>query len=443
MTADVLVVDDEVLVRRTLAQIIQEHGYTATAVGSSEEALSHLARRSCRLVLADVRLPGVSGLQLLHEVRARYPQTDVVMITGHGTVEMAVGAMQEGAQDFLLKPFGMARVGEVLTRILGAPGGAEEAGASLAGIVAEGGRMRELLQTATRFARSNAPVLVHGESGTGKELLAREIHLRSDRRDKPFVALNCAAVPESLLESELFGHERGAFTGAIARRQGKFEAAHQGTLLLDEVSETSMALQAKLLRALQEGELDRVGRDRPVRVDVRIIATTNRDLREAIHSGRFRHDLFFRLNVVGLRVPPLRERPADIPCLARHFVAKHRGVGGSPVREISDAAIRHLQGYAWPGNVRELESCIQRGFLLCSERVLQPVHLQFEAGFVETPTDVGTRSEVERRLILTTLERVGGNRSRAAEALGVSVRTIRNRLRQYREEGGLVAAPSL
>jgi DNA-binding NtrC family response regulator len=443
MAADVLVVDDEVLVRRTLVQIIQERGYTAAAVGSSEEALSHLARVSCRLVLADVRLPGVSGLQLLREVRSQHPQTAIVMITGHGTVEMAVGAMQEGAQDFLLKPFGMARVGEMLERILGAPGAAEAPGASMAGIVAEDGRMREILKTVARIARSSAPVLVHGESGTGKELLAREIHLRSERRDKPFVALNCAAVPESLLESELFGHERGAFTGAIARRQGKFEAAHQGTLLLDEVSETSQAFQAKLLRALQEGELDRIGRDRPVRVDVRVIATTNRDLREAIQSGRFRHDLFFRLNVVALRIPPLRERPADLPSLAQHFVNKHRGVGGSPVREISEAAIRHLQGYAWPGNVRELESCIQRGFLLSSERVLQPCHLQFEAAFMDPPKDVGTRSEVERRLILTTLERVGGNRSRAAEALGLSVRTIRNRLRQYREEAALAVAPSL
>jgi two-component system response regulator FlrC len=333
-------------------------------------------------------------------------------------------------------------VGEVLQRLLGTPGAMEAPGASVSGIVAQDGRMQELLKTVARIARSSAPVLVVGESGTGKELLAREIHLRSDRRDKPFVALNCAAVPESLLESELFGHERGAFTGAIARRQGKFEAAHQGTLLLDEISETSPAFQAKLLRALQEGELDRIGRDRPVHVDVRVIATTNRDLREAIQSGRFRHDLFFRLNVVALRVPPLRERPADIPMLASHFVEKHRGADGSPVREVSEAAIRHLQGYGWPGNVRELESCIQRGVLLCSERVLQPCHLQFEAGFVDTPSDVGTRSEVERRLILATLDRVGGNRSRAAEALGVSVRTIRNRLRQYREEAALAPAPS-
>jgi two-component system response regulator FlrC len=254
------------------------------------------------------------------------------------------------------------------------------------------------------------------------------------------VALNCAAVPETLLESELFGHERGAFTGAVARRLGRFEAAHQGTLLLDEVSETSLQFQAKLLRALQEGELDRVGRDQPVRVDVRVIATTNRCLRDALQSGRFRQDLFFRLNVVSLRLPPLRERPEDIPLLARHFVEKHCGSSGGQARALSEAAIQHLLSYPWPGNVRELESCIQRAVLLCSDRVLLPAHLQLEPGEVPTPTEGGTRSEMERRLIFATLERVGGNRSRAAEALGVSVRTIRNRLRQYREEAGVTLA---
>jgi two-component system response regulator FlrC len=306
--------------------------------------------------------------------------------------------------------------------------------------VTEDPHVRRLLHTAARVAQSAAPILIQGESGTGKELLAREIHLRSRRRDKPFVALNCAALPESLLESELFGHERGAFTGAIARRLGKFETAHQGTLLLDEVSETSLPFQAKLLRALQEGELDRIGRDQPVRVDVRVVATTNRDLREAIRAGRFRQDLFFRLNVISLRLPPLRERPQDIPCLARHFVEKHRATTGGAGRKLSEAALAALCSYTWPGNVRELESCIQRALLLCPNRVLQPSHLQLEGDCMPQALDAGTRSEVERRLIFATLERVGGNRNRAAEALGVSVRTIRNRLRQYREEGAMAMA---
>jgi len=439
MTPEILVVDDDPTLRRTLLQLIHEYGYQSVGAGSGEDALSQLARAPFRLVLADVRLPGLSGLDLLREIRARHAGTHVVMITGYGSVEVAVEAMQNGAHDFLVKPFGMSRLGDVLERTLGRPAPT----ASLAGIVTDDPQMLRLLQTAECVAHSAAPVLIQGESGTGKELLAREIHLRSGRRDKPFVAMNCAALPESLLESELFGHERGAFTGAIARRLGRFEAAHQGTLLLDEISETSLQFQAKLLRALQEGELDRVGRDHPVRVDVRVIATTNRDLRESLQAGRFRQDLFFRLNVVSLRLPLLRERQSDIPRLARHFVEKYRPANDGPVRELSAAAVHHLQHYAWPGNVRELESCIHRALLLCPDRVLQPSHLQLESGLIPTPQEVGTRSEMERRLIFATLERVGGNRNRAAEALGVSVRTIRNRLRQYRQESGLaMAAPT-
>jgi len=441
MTPEILVVDDEALIRRTLLQVIREHGYHATAVGSGEEALSHLAGTPTRLVLADVQMPGLGGFDLLRRIRADYPQTMVVLITGHGSVEMAVEAMQLGARDFLLKPFGMTRVGEILDRLLGGPTApAIPSGASLAGIVSREPAVLELLDTAARVAQSAAPVLIQGESGTGKELLAREIHLRSPRRDRPFLAINCAALPESLLESELFGHERGAFTGAIARRLGKFEAANQGTLLLDEVSETSLPFQAKLLRTLQEGELERVGRDRPVRVDVRVVATTNRTLREEMQAGRFRQDLFFRLSVVVLSLPPLRERPGDIPLLAQHFVEKHRAKSGAVAEGISPAGLALLSSYAWPGNVRELENCIQRALLLSSERWLQPAQLTVDSGLQPPPAAVGTRSEMERRLILSTLERVGGNRSRAAEALGLSVRTIRNRLRQYREDGLAQAA---
>jgi len=440
MTADILVVDDDPVVRRSLIQMIREHGEEAAAAASGEEALVALSRTPFRLVLTDVRLPGMSGLDLLREVRARHPQIGVVLVSGFGSVEMAVEAMQEGALDFLLKPFDLARVAEVLERTLGARSSRTRPSvSSLAGIVSQDPRMLGLLETVARIAPSPAPVLIQGESGTGKELLAREIHLRSPRRDKPFVALNCAAIPESLLESELFGHERGAFTGAIARRLGKFEAANQGSLLLDEVSETSLALQAKLLRALQEGELDRIGRDRPVRVDVRILATTNRSLREELQAGRFRQDLFFRLNVIALRLPPLRERPSDIPLLVRHFVEKHRAASVSQVREVSETALRQLCGYPWPGNVRELESCIQRALLLCTDRALQPVHLQLDPAMTPATLETGTRSEMERRLILATLDRVGGNRTRAAEELGVSVRTIRNRLRQYREATGFQA----
>ncbi len=441
MPSDILLVGDDPLVRQTLLTVVREHGHAVAIASSGEEALLHLARTPARLIFADVRLPHMSGLELLRQVRVRFPQMQVVLVTGQVSVEVAVEAMQEGAQDFLIKPLNPTRVTEVLERAMGGRNFVMgETGQSLAGIVTQDTRMRNLLDTAARIAQSSAPVLIQGDSGTGKELLAREIHLRSTRREKPFVAINCAAIPESLLESELFGHERGAFTGAVARRLGKFQMAHQGTLLLDEVSETSLQLQAKLLRALQEGELDPVGRDRPVRVDVRIVATTNRSLREELQAGRFRQDLFFRLNVLSLHLPPLCERVQDIPLLAQHFLAKHRSACGSVVHGISDAALECLAGYPWPGNVRELESCIQRALLLCPERILQPSHLQLDPGLVPTAPSVGTRSEMERRLILSTLERMGGNRTRAAEALGVSVRTIRNRLRQYREEAGLHAA---
>ena len=443
MALDILVVADDPSLRQTLVASVRRCGYEAGVAGSGEEALARLGRVQCALVLSAADLPRMSGLELLREIRGRCPSLPVILVIDQGGVDQAVQAVQIGAQDILTRPLDVDRIADALERALEARDGARETGAlSLAGIVTRDPQMLALLKMAARLAQSAAPVLIQGESGTGKELLAREIHLRSPRRDKPFVALNCAAIPESLLESELFGHERGAFTGAIARRMGKFQIAHQGTLMLDEVSETSLPLQAKLLRALQEGELDPVGRDRPVRVDVRVVATTNRSLREELQSGRFRPDLFFRLNVLALRLPPLRDRPGDIPLLTRHLIEKHRAACDSPVREVSEAALRHLAGYPWPGNVRELESCVHRALLLCPERVLQPAHLQLDLGLVEPAQETGTRSAMERRLILSTLERVGGNRTRAAEALGISVRTIRNRLRQYREEAGLqVASP--
>jgi two-component system response regulator FlrC len=443
MAQDILVVADDPSLRQTLAASVRRCGYEVSVAGSGEEALARLSRIPCAVVVSEAELPRMSGLDLLREVRARFTRLPVILVIDQGGVDQAVQAVQTGAQDILTRPLHAERVADALERALEARGETVETGTlSLAGIVTRDPQMLALLRMAARLAQSSAPVLIQGESGTGKELLAREIHLRSPRRDRPFVALNCAAIPESLLESELFGHERGAFTGAIARRMGKFQTAHQGTLLLDEVSETSLPLQAKLLRALQEGELDPVGRDRPVRVDVRVVATTNRSLREELQAGRFRADLFFRLNVLTLRLPPLRDRLGDIPLLARHFIEKHRAASDSPVREASDAALRHLAGYPWPGNVRELESCIHRSLLLCTERVLQPPHLPLDLGLVEPPQQGGTRSAMERRLILSTLERVGGNRTRAAEALGISVRTIRNRLRQYREETTLqVASP--
>ena len=445
MRADVLVVDDEPLVRRSLVEAVKFRGYSPAQAGSGAEALRVLDETPCRVVFADIRMPELDGLELLRRVKARAPETVFVLVTGYGSVETAVEAMKAGADDFIAKPFSLKRIDEILERALGAsapaPAASEDPGQPV-GFLTRDPRVRAILHTLARVAPTAATVLIQGESGTGKELLARLVHAHSPRRERPFVAINCAALPETLLETELFGHERGAFTGAVSRRVGKFESAHQGTLLLDEVSETSLALQAKLLRTLQEGEIERVGGARPVRVDVRVIATTNRRLRDEIRDHRFRADLFYRLHVVSICLPPLRERRGDLALLAQHFVSKFARAFGSPARDLSAAALRTLEGHAWPGNVRELENCIQRAVLLCPEPVLQPEHLHLDeldlAG--ATPHEVAGRGaaegrtfqEMEKQFILETLERAGGNRTRAAKILGISVRTIRNKLREYR-----------
>jgi len=445
MRADVLVVDDEPLVRRSLVEAVRFRGYSAAQAGSGAEALRVLDETPCRVVFADIRMPELDGLELLRRVKASAPETVFVLVTGYGSVETAVEAMKAGADDFIAKPFSLKRVDEILVRALGAsapaPTASEDPGQPV-GFLTRDPHVRAILHTITRVAPTAATVLIQGESGTGKELLARLVHAHSPRRERPFVAINCAALPETLLETELFGHERGAFTGAVSRRVGKFESAHQGTLLLDEISETSLALQAKLLRTLQEGEIDRVGGARPVRVDVRVIATTNRRLRDQIRDNRFRAALFYRLNVVSICLPPLRERRGDLALLAQHFVTKFARAFGSPARDLSAAALRTLEGHGWPGNVRELENCIQRAVLLCPEPVLQPERLHLDeldlAG--ATPREAAghgtaegrTFQEMEKQFILETLERAGGNRTRAAKILGISVRTIRNKLREYR-----------
>ncbi len=452
----VLVVDDEPLLCRSLVQTIQGLGYEATSAGSGEEALRQLERSPSRLVFSDIRMPGMDGLELLKQVKTFWPETCVVMITAYGSVEVAVQAMKEGASDFLMKPFSMKQVEEVLTRVFGTP---EARNGHLAfhpgrrspvsplpsqvGIVTQDPRILEILRMVERVAPTPVPILIQGESGTGKELLARAVH-RWSGRGGPFVALNCAAIPESLLESELFGYEKGAFTGAIARRIGKFEAAHRGTLLLDEVSEMPLSLQAKLLRALQEGEVNRLGDSRPVKVDTRVVATTNRNLREEVRAGRFRQDLFFRLNVVTITLPPLRERRGDIPLLTAHFLVKHSPGGQS--FKLSHAAQELLMTYPWPGNIRELENCLQRAILLSSGGPIQPrdlgLDLEARLRIPDQRARGGALHEVERQVILDTLAQVGGNRTRAARVLGISVRTLRNKLREYRAEGAFSHQPS-
>lgn len=443
MKPRVLVVDDEPLVRTALSETIRRKGFESVMACDGEDALLQFKRTPAPLIFADIRMPRMDGLELLKQITAIESPPRVVLITAYGSVETAVQAMKEGAFDFLMKPFSAQRVEEILERALGAETPHPVDGPAST-IVSRDPKILNLLTTLKRVADDSASILIRGESGTGKELFARQAHLWSKRSQGSFVAVNCAAIPESLLESELFGYERGAFTGAITRRVGKFEAADRGTLLLDEISEMSATLQAKLLRALQERTIDRIGGSRPVEIDIRVIATTNRDLKEEIRQGRFRQDLYYRLAVVPVVLPPLRERKGDIPLLARHFLMRYRNLSGSPVREISTAAIKRLEEWSWPGNVRELESCIHRSILLCNRTRLEPSDLLLEHVIDLPTTDQipnaadGSFRAMEKQLILETLAKVGGNRMRTAEILGVSVRTIRNKLRDYREEGKIL-----
>lgn len=438
MALRVLVVDDEPSICRSLSMVLERFGFEVRTATDGHEALKSFRREPSDLVIADLKMPGISGLELLKEVKRLSPATPVVLLTAFGTVEVAVQAMKEGAFDFLQKPFDVEQLKDVLSRALRPK---EKDGVERT-IIAKSKRMLELLDIAREAAQSVAPVLITGESGTGKELLARYIHAQGQRKEGPFVAVNCAAIPEGLLESELFGYERGAFTGAVGQKKGKFELAHKGTLLLDEISEMPVSLQAKLLRVLQEGEVDRVGGTRPVKVDVRPIATSNRDLLQMIKEGKFREDLYFRLNVIHLEIPPLRERTEDIPLLAQYFLERYSKLNGRPVRELSPRAMKALMEYHWPGNVRELENVIHRAVLFSRGERIEEKDLRLEGGLTHQgtgkPLDFNLR-EAEKRLILMALERTKGNRTEAARLLGVSVRTVRNKIKEYGLSGRVFA----
>lgn len=433
----VLVVDDEQQMLVALRAALTKQGFQVTTASSGREALGKLQQEFFQAVLTDVRMPEIDGLQLLQQVKRLAPSTPVILLTGHGTVQDAVTALKQGAYDYLMKPFSAQQLRDVLEKAVGHTPDREAAGHSP--IVTGNPEMRRLLGLAWQAARSDAPILIQAESGTGKELLARYIHGCSNRHNERFVALNCAAVPQELLESELFGHEKGAFTGASARKPGKFELADGGTILLDEVGEMDLRLQAKLLRVLQEGEIDPVGAIRPKQVDVRVIATTNRQLKDLVAAGEFREDLYFRLDVIPLTIPPLRERKDDIPLLMQHFCRKY-GDPGAP-RRFADETIALLEKYDWPGNVRELENVARRALVLSRNPVITPADLFLDLGDSrKAPTlraGVSLR-EVERELIRITLRETGGNRTKAAEMLGISLRTLRNKLAEYRREGEIL-----
>jgi two-component system response regulator FlrC len=431
--SSVLVVEDDRDLLEAVCATLELAGISAIGAADGSAALDLLASCDVGLVFSDVGMEPMNGIALLAEIRRRRPDLPVVLMTAYGVVEQAVEAMRTGAADYLTKPVEADALIALAQRLLStAPTEAP------AGFVAEDPLTLDLLRLAARVARSSATVLLSGESGSGKEMIARHVHSSSPRACGPFVAINCAAIPENLLEATLFGYERGAYTGAQNSQPGKFEQAEGGTLLLDEISEMPLGLQAKLLRVLQEREVERVGGRKPIALDIRVLATTNRDLEELVSEGRFREDLYYRLNVFPLRVPPLRERSRDIVPLARHCAA--RNADGRCVRFSAEAEAL-LRSHSWPGNVRELENTIQRALILATSECIGAADIVLSAASTRLPgavdgyaTDIKT---LERDHILTTLKEVGGSRKRAVQRLGISERTLRYKLQQYRLDGVL------
>ncbi len=420
------------------SRMAADRGASVRHAGTVERALEQLrAGQGAELLLVDVAAEIGRLIECLQQERIAVPVVAYGVATDALT---AVRAIKAGAREFLPLPPDAELIAAILAAV----------GSEPSELICADPRMTSLLAMAQQVAPADASVLITGESGTGKEMIARYLHRHSRRKSGPFVSVNCAAIPDALLESELFGHEKGAFTGAAARRIGKFEEANGGTLLLDEISEMEPRLQAKLLRAIQEREIDRVGGTRPIKVDIRLLATSNRELQGEVAAGRFREDLLYRLNVVALHLPPLRERPGDIPPLSARFAAKYADANRLPVRPLSSVALAKLQRHGWKGNVRELENCIHRAVLLASGDEIGPdaILLQGDPGAARSSgaqrtVEVGqTVAAVERDLILGTLARTLGNRTHAATILGISIRTLRNKLRQYSDEGALIPPPS-
>ncbi len=455
--ARILYLDDEPAVGLILQDTLERLGHAPVGARNVPEALAALARGDVELIISDVRMPGLGGMEFLQLVRQEGYDTPLIMLTGFASIENAVESIRAGALDYITKPVRPEQLAHAVAKALDFSRLQRENEAlrrevmefrKEREIIGESAAVRRVLLAAYAAAPTRATVLLQGESGTGKELFARAIHDQSERRDRPFIKLNCAALPEGLVESALFGHEKGAFTGAIRRVEGAFERAHGGTLLLDEISEMRLDLQAKLLRVLQEQEFERVGGTQPIKVDVRIIATTNRDLSKEAAAGRFRQDLYFRLSVLPIDLPPLRERSEDIPLLAQRFAVQSAAEIGKQISGISPDALALLQRYSWPGNVRELQHAMERAVILSSGPTLQQAHFQAVRAALATPvasTDSRVHdtpavppdailltsldvAEAEARLIERALETTGGNRTRAAELLGLSVRTLRNKL---------------
>ncbi|MDR3324281.1 MAG: sigma-54 dependent transcriptional regulator [Zoogloeaceae bacterium] len=441
----ILVVEDDPNLREAIGDTLELAGRGALLASGGEEALEILAREKVSIVVSDVRMMPMDGIALLKAIRLRHPQLPVLLMTAYAEIDRAVEAMRSGACDFLLKPF---EPGALLAQIdkyaLPDP-------QTVTDVIAHDPASANLFGIAARVAQTDATVLLTGESGVGKEVVARFIHRHSARKNGPFVAINCAAIPETLLEATLFGYEKGAFTGAQTAQAGKFEQAEDGTLLLDEVTEMTLALQAKLLRVLQEREVERVGGKKPIALNIRIIATSNRDMAAAVSRGGFREDLYYRLNVFPILIPALRQRPGDIVPLARHFLQEQGTVMGRAGLAFSFSSESLLAAHPWPGNVRELENVVQRAMILAPGNVIGPEHLGLQGTYSQPLTDFvppaeklsesekrvdnGSMKDLEREHILKTLAEVGGSRKAAVERLGISERTLRYKLKQYKEEG--------
>ena len=464
-TATLLVADDDPAVRQSLERTLAREGYTVVLAPDGQAALERLRQGGVDLLLSDLRMPGLTGLELLREVKAAVPNVDVILLTAFGTVEEAVAAMKDGAVDFLTKPFQRAQLIRVIRKALERR---ELIAQNLAlqrrldDLLAQGNLIgvspafRSMMTLVDQVANSSATVLIHGESGTGKELVARAIHDRSPRRSGPFVAVNCAALPETLLESELFGYEKGAFTGAGGRKEGRFELADGGTLFLDEVADLSPVTQPKILRVLQEGEFERLGGTKTLKVDVRIVTASNQDLAVLVKEKRFREDLFYRLNVIAVTAPPLREKREDVAVLAQHFLRVYAAKNNRTLAGFSDDALRCLEGYAWPGNVRELENVVERAVVLARGNTVEvgdlPDKITENAIVLERPAPgeaavgdgggegmlrirVGTPlAEVEQRMLEETLRMTRGNKTLTAKLLGIDPKTVFRKLKAAEDE---------
>ncbi len=447
-TSTILLVDDEANALRVLSAILQEAGYACVTAQSVDEAISRLEGETpIDVLVTDLRMPGRSGLDLFEHVQTHALKIPVVFLTAYGTVDSAVRAVKEGAFYYFIKPPDYTLFCEIirraaehrrLTRHMAAVSRPAKGGGQALGMVGQSRGMREIFQLIQTVAESQATVLVQGESGTGKELIARAIHSQSPRHRGPFVGINCGALPPTLLESELFGHEKGAFTSAVGRRIGRFEMADKGTLFLDEIGEMDLSLQVKLLRVIQEREFERVGSSARIKVDFRLVAASNKDLKAEVEAGRFRPDLFYRINVIPMRIPPLRERLDDLPLLAFHFLERYAALNKKEVAGIDSAALSRMMSYAWPGNVRELENAIERGVVLCAGSTLTEKDIPPDiAGTDKAPAggaearEVKPLSLLEKETIIDALRRSYGNKSKAARMLGITRKVLYARLREY------------